>query len=341
MKTVEYRAEIEQALNTRFPSREFLRPLNYRLLWFFPHVLTTVIAAWAITRTEWLAFKLAESLIIGSSFASLGFLGHEFLHGSIVKRRWLGGLMGGICMAPFAVSPTVWRWWHNDQHHGHTQVYSLDPDASARVEEYPKRAGLRVLIWLTAVRGSVILPLLGFWFPFHNLLMLRAAMRRLPAKRVSIMGQLTLAVVAPLALGWWSGFGNWLLIYCLPVYIGGFVLMSFIATNHLLNQQTSEDDMDPVTTSLSLRIPWLFRVLYLNFNFHTAHHLYKHMSSKYAPQITEVVKRVWPERYHELSWPGALLALCRTPRIYLDEFTLVDPLRDRKYGVLGHGLDLS
>ncbi len=66
MKTVEYRAQIEQALGTQFQNRELLRPLNYRSLWFFPHVLTTVLAAWAITRTELLAFKLAESLIIGS-----------------------------------------------------------------------------------------------------------------------------------------------------------------------------------------------------------------------------------------------------------------------------------
>ncbi|NRZ12738.1 hypothetical protein [Clostridium beijerinckii] len=35
------------------------------------------------------------SLVLGFSFASIGFLGHEILHGTVVKTHWLKNLLGG------------------------------------------------------------------------------------------------------------------------------------------------------------------------------------------------------------------------------------------------------
>lgn len=341
MNVVVYRSEIRAALIDRFPKAEFLRPIPRRAWWMAPHLIVVVVVAVFIKFTDLhVGWKLLGSLLIGSSFASLGFIGHEFLHGAIFRLPWLQSLFAGICLAPFAVSPTLWRWWHNDEHHEHTQVYERDPDSRPRLSEYRERFWVRFFNWLVVGRSLVFLGLMGLWFQMHTFGMTIAALRTIPQKRRKLILQSAGALVFWVGVLSVVGVKDWLLIHAIPTYVGGFILMSFIGTNHLLNRQVSrEEEQDPVATSLSLRIPWLFRVLYLNFNCHAAHHVFKHMSSKYAPTVTEVIRRHWPERYLELPWPQAIWRLVNSPVVYLDEFRLIDPLRNRIVPVLGAGAE--
>lgn len=60
------------------------------------------------------------SLVIGTSFAGLTFLGHETLHGAVLRGRALPRLVGFIGFLPFVISPRLWVAWHNRVHHGNT-----------------------------------------------------------------------------------------------------------------------------------------------------------------------------------------------------------------------------
>ena len=62
--------------------------------------------------------NLGIAIVLGLCFASLGFLGHEILHGTVVRKAWLRDFLGD-CI--YAIINRSWRKWHNATHHVHTQ----------------------------------------------------------------------------------------------------------------------------------------------------------------------------------------------------------------------------
>jgi fatty acid desaturase len=117
-------------LKPRMPAIIF-QPAPSRLVWLPIHLL--VIAAGTIVIAQrWLPWPLIPlvSVVIGMSFGGLMFLGHEVLHGAVVRGRWnwLRPIVGWICFAPFAVSQQLWLVWHNRVHHANTNRLGVDPD---------------------------------------------------------------------------------------------------------------------------------------------------------------------------------------------------------------------
>ncbi|HEY8450352.1 MAG TPA: fatty acid desaturase, partial [Bacillota bacterium] len=157
--------EYTRVLKKHLP-RHCFEPVPSRLLWMLPHLAVVAAAAWSIVAYSlpWLV-DLGLSFLIGGSFACLGFLGHEILHGSVVKTPWLRNLAGQVCLWPFAVGPRMWRRWHNVEHHGHTQHAEDDPDAMHTLEDLHERPGLlliyRIAPWLRAILMFVSF---SFWF---------------------------------------------------------------------------------------------------------------------------------------------------------------------------------
>ncbi len=133
------------------------------------------------------------------------------------------------------------------------------------------------------------------------------------------------------------GPGKWLFAYVIPLLIANFIVMAYIATNHRLNPIVPVND--PLANCLSVTVPRWVDVLHFNFSYHTEHHLFPAMSSKYYPLVKEKIKEMWPERYHEMPMTKALAALWNTPRVYYQGSELVDPHREHFYGSLGNGLD--
>ena len=118
-----------QHLRKEIPPRVF-KPYPLRIL-----TLSIVIATWmfavAMIVTVPMAwyFKLALSLTVGVAWGMSGLLAHELLHGSIVRSKGLQNFFGFFALLPYMISPTFWRYWHNNLHHSHTQKIALDPDA--------------------------------------------------------------------------------------------------------------------------------------------------------------------------------------------------------------------
>src|SRR5690349_702835 len=121
-----------------------LTPARSRLWWLPVHVVVIVVSMCVLAQgwaPVWLAAGV--SLLIGASFAGLTFLGHETLHGAVVRGRVARRLVGAICFAPFMISPRLWIAWHNRVHHGHTNRPGTDPDTYPSLEQYRERRSVR------------------------------------------------------------------------------------------------------------------------------------------------------------------------------------------------------
>jgi|GEM_PF-128885 len=322
--------------------REVFEPVPTRLLWFIPHAALIALCAFGILTTDWpVAIKIVLSLLIGHSMACLGFLGHEVLHGSVVKTPWFRDTLGGILFSPFGLSPKLWRRWHNVEHHGHTQHPALDPDAFDTLEAYDGHVGVRFLTKLPPrVRSFLYFISFTFWFSLHSLLIQRAlAPRFKPRERNVILAQTIAPYLVWLALAFVVGFNGFLLLYVLPVLVANFIVISYIATNHGLNPMTETND--PLVNSLSVTNPRWLDTLHMNFSHHVEHHVLPSVNPVHAPRVKATLQRLYPDRYHDMPWGTALAALWSTPRFYgPDRLTFVDPEGNR-YGTLGHGLEQS
>lgn len=320
--------------------KEAFKPVPTRLWGGLALLLLVTVPVTLIARNDLpLVASLALSVLIGTGLGGLGFLGHEILHGSVVKIAWLRDLLGGIAFAQFLLGPKLWRKWHNVEHHAHTQEEHTDPDAMGTMEQFFRRPALRFLYRLPPWVRSLItfIAFLGFFTVFCMLMLKRYYSSFRPRDRVIVLAQLA----APILL--WTGLlavlgpAKWVFAYLVPVMLANFLVISYISTNHQLNPLTELND--PLANSLSVIVPRWMDVLHLNFSHHAEHHLFPGMNPKWAPLVREQLRLQFPDRYHEMPFGQALLSLWRTPRIYMNHTELVDPHRGLAFGSLGHGLD--
>src|SRR3954453_12527355 len=82
-------------------------------LWWLPLHLLLISAGTFVLAKHWLPWVLAPllSIVLGGSFAGLTFLGHETLHGAVVRGKLLRKLVGWLGFSAFAVSPQLWVAW--------------------------------------------------------------------------------------------------------------------------------------------------------------------------------------------------------------------------------------
>jgi fatty acid desaturase len=305
-------------------------PARSRLLWLPAHVLVIASSFVAIAR-HWLPWPalLGLSVLVGVSFAGLTFLGHEALHGAVVRGLALRRCVGWLGFLPFAVSPTLWTAWHNRVHHGRTNRPDLDPDSYPTLNVYRRDRVTRLVTdhlapgrhrWF----GIVLSLLIGFSVQsFHMLVDARRRGFLSPREHVRAILQSALGV------GLWCGFAflvgaqAFLLCFVLPLFVANAIVMSFIFTNHSLSPLT--DVNDPLANSLSVTAPRWLEWLTLGFGLHVEHHLFPAMSSRHARKVREVILARWPERYQSRPLASALVALHHSPRVYKTSTTLIDP----------------
>lgn len=336
----EYTLKIRAVLRERYPAlaRRIFRPVPHRLLWAVPNIAIIAGSIWCITQGYGgLIGKVVASLLIGNSFASLGFLGHEVMHDAVVRKRWLRDLVGAVCFSPMWLGPHLWRRWHNEQHHNNTQHPERDPDTVSSYQAYRTRRSLQWLYRTVRRRGALFFAMLSIWFTVHSLMMLVKLQRRTGWRmRLVLWGQFAVPFLAWNGLMLWLGGRDFLWLYAFPLLIGNFIVMSYIATNHLLNPQM--EDEDQLIGSLSVNSPRILEMLHLGFGHHTEHHLFPAVSHKFGGIIRQVARELWPERYNELPHWRALKLLWQTPRLYLDYDHLVDATTGEIFGTLRRGL---
>jgi fatty acid desaturase len=276
------------------------------------------------------------SLVMGCSFAGLTFLGHEALHGAVVRSKKLRRVVGWVGFLPFAVSPRLWEAWHNRVHHHHTNQPGEDPDAYPTLQEYRKSPVVRAVTeWAPGrkrLRGALSL-LVGF--SIQSVHMLFDARRRkwlTPSEQARAFGETLLGVAFWVTVAVLLGPLAFLFAYALPLLVANSIVMGFILTNHSLSPHT--DVNDPLINSLSVTGPRWFEWLTLGFGYHVEHHLFPAMSARHAPALRAVLRTRWPHSYQSLPLLRALRALHRTGRVYDTQTTLLDPKTGRRWHTL-------
>lgn len=317
-------------LKPRLP-RSMFEPALARLLWLPMHLTVIVMSTIAIT-VAWMPWPLvpALSLAIGLSFAGLTFLGHETLHGGVVRGRlaWLKPIVGWIAFAPFTLSQQLWVVWHNRVHHANTQRIGADPDMYPALEKYRSNALNRFSIDNFALGGrrwrGILSLLLGFTVQSKHMLFVgksRLGMSKAEFRRSII--ETVLAIGLWVAVAFVIGFVPFVFAYVIPIFIADVIVMGFILTNHGLSPATEIND--PLVNALSVTSPRLLDWLTLDFGYHVEHHLFPAMSGRHARTVREQLVRIWPERYQSMRVFRALKRLYETGRVYKDATTLCDP----------------
>ncbi len=320
--------------------KEVFKPVPTRLWGGLAYLLITVSCFLLIGLFDLhILLNVLLAIILGSSFAAMGFLGHEILHGTVVRKAWLRDFLGAIAFWPLATGPSLWRKWHNMTHHLHTQDDEHDPDSWPTLEAMLKKPFFRWIYRLPlSFRAFVSFCSLAIQFSAHSLRMFFVYIKEFNVKkRPKVWVEFILPWVTWIGLLFILGPVKWFFAFFLPLFIGNFIVMSYISTNHRLNPLVPVND--PLANSLTVTVPKWVDVLHFNFSYHTEHHLFPGMSSKYYPLVKAQIKKMWPDRYHEMPMISALRALWKTPRLYFKGNELVDPRKGNVYGSLGHGLD--
>lgn len=318
---------------------EAFKPVPRRLWGGVAYLALALGAIAAIARFELHPLAcVGLSVVIGQSFAGLGFLGHEILHGTVVKNGRLRDFLGAIAFAQFSLSPKLWRKWHNMEHHAHTQDEETDPDAMGTLEQFYRRPGLRWLYRLhPSVRAFISFTAFLLFFSVFCLKMLRRYYPEFrPGEKRVVLAQTLWPWAMWLGLLGVLGPAKWFFAYLLPLMLANFLVIAYISTNHQLSPLT--DVNDPLANSLTVRVPRWMDVLHLNFSHHVEHHVFPGMNPKFAPLVAAQLRQRFTDQYHEMGFGRALAALWKTPRLYKDHVDLVDPVRGVVYGSLGHGL---
>jgi fatty acid desaturase len=320
--------------------KEAFKPVPSRLLGALAYLLV-VIAGFLIIGLFNLnpLIYLGIAIVLGMSFAAMGFAGHEILHGTMVKKAWLRDLLGAIAFWPLSTGPKLWRKWHNINHHVNTQVDELDPDAWPSLRALSKKPFLRWIYRLPfSVRAIAGFLALTLTFTMHSMRMFVIYIKEFnPKNRKGVYMQLILPWVTWIGLLFWIGPYKWFFAFLLPLLIANFIVMGYISTNHRLNPLVPVND--PLANSLTVTVPKWVDVLHFNFSYHTEHHLFPTMNPKYYPLVKKHIKNMWPERYHEMSIGKAMRTLWKTPRVYYQAKDFIDPHKNNLYASLGHGLD--
>ena len=120
-------------------------PVRSRLAWLALHlavIAAGIVALWCRVGGYWAAPLYA--LVIGHSFAGAAFVGHETMHGAVVRNRAARGVVGWLSFFPFMLSPRLWVAWHNKTHHAHTMDEANDPDCFPSLASYEKSRVLQI-----------------------------------------------------------------------------------------------------------------------------------------------------------------------------------------------------
>lgn len=320
-------------------SKDMFKPVPGRLWGGVAYLAVIIGGLLAIGFLNWVWLNVVISLILGFSFAAMGFLGHEILHGTVVRTPWLRNLFGAIAFMPLSIGPRLWRKWHNMNHHLHTQDEDNDPDSWPSMKYLAKSTFLRRVYklphWIRALTTFVGLTLT---FTLHSTRMFFLYINDFKRqKRPLVWVQFFVPWIFWGGLLFWLGPLKLLFAFVIPLLIANFIVMCYISTNHRLNPQVPVND--PLANSLTVTVPKWVDVLHFNFSYHTEHHIFPGMNSKYYPKVKQLLKSKWPSRYHEMPMTQALITLWKTPRVYYKNRDLVDPRRGEVYGSLGNGLN--
>lgn len=318
--------------------KEFFERNPARLVYAAAFLAVNIFLVFAVINFEmhWI-FKILAGFVIGQFNGSLAFISHETLHGSVVKNRHVQDLIAFFAFAPFLMSPTYWRFWHNRLHHGNTQYIFKDPDAFPTLKVYKQsRFMQRLFDWTPGAGTMRSYFYFFFWFSFQsflNQIYMRFGNKmwdEMKHTRVSIEFGLLILMMG--ALAYVAGAQNFAFVVLIPFLVQNYTIMSYISTNHNISPLTKVND--PLMNSLTVTTNPVTDFFHLNFGYHVEHHIFPHMSGAHTKKVHAVIKKLFPDTYQFMKKSDALKLLYSTPRIYKNHTTLVNPKTEQTFNTL-------
>lgn len=318
------------------PSKLFVLLLN----------MTILLVGWGIAAQldSWpralLVLYLPFALVMANCVVLLAFIGHDLMHGSVVRNRRLTRLVTLFSQAVLWMPPTLWKHLHNRAHHNHTNALT-DPDR-CYLHQHPNVLGKRVQTVLVpsveVTLPGLMVGLVTAWgvhacrylvavllYPNRDCPHVTAQLPIKPADRFAIALELLLIAALHLSLVAYLGFSPLQLAlgYFLPIGLGYAVMIFYIYTNHMACPMTGVND--PLVNSLSLRVPKFVDFIHCNFSHHAEHHIFPGLNSDYYPLVRTCIAKLYPERVgYVVPAMTAWRWLLATPRHYLSETTFTD-----------------
>lgn len=325
-------------LSAELPKETFKKePGRLKYAFFFLFANAAIVYTFKNFELSWM-MKLPLAIIMGTFLGGGAFIAHEVLHGAVIKNRKWQNFVGFFGFAPFLISPTYWRFWHNNLHHGNTQLLYKDPDAFPTKMIWKRSKFMRWAFPLSPGSGYIRSYFYFFyWFSFQavlNQMYMRFGNKmwdRMDHKKVTIEFTLQMAlVVMYMNL---IGFENWIWLGVIPFMVQNYTVMSYISTNHNLSPYTKKND--PLMNSLTVTNNPILEFVHLNFGYHTEHHLYPSMPMSKAKVVHAKLKEKYPDRFKVMPKAKALKLLYSTPRIYKNREVLVHPESGKECKTLG------
>jgi fatty acid desaturase len=270
--------------------------------------------------------------------SGVAFLGHETLHGGIVRGRVAIRVIGGLCLLPFMLSPTLWTGWHNRVHHNHCAQPGKDPDMYPTLVEYQTQRASRILADYFGLGGRRLVSLASLFVGFtgqSQQMLWRARTHGIlsPGMHRRAIAEFLVGLVFWIAVALLVGLVPFVFIYLLPLVVANTIVMMFIMTNHNLSPLTPSVN-DPLVNSLSVTLPRPLEWLTLDFGFHVEHHVFPTISTRHGRLVRDALRTQFPDHYQSMPLPSALRQLFRTGRVYQTETILMDPRSGQTFPTL-------
>jgi fatty acid desaturase len=313
-RDVPERAELSR-LRARLPASAFARRpdkcgyalIHGSLFW------TTLIVA---RRVDAAPLLLLMSMVAGHSLFCLALFAHELSHGSVLAEGASRRALETLCWGSNLIAPSVWHGVHNRAHHRHASTAG-DPDRPFLVSE--RRAATRAYT-LLFYPGSDCRWNPGIYFHFlpyvakHTLAALLGPKLRLAcvpgearfsdSERKRILAELVL--VAAIQVAEFAVVGRlerYLLLGLLPLLCSSAFVMAYVFTNHFLRPVMAR--AHPVLGTTSVAVPRSLDWLHLNFSYHTEHHCFPSMDSRYAPALSKLLSSHFGSDYQRIPFATA------------------------------------
>jgi fatty acid desaturase len=317
-------ADYVRALRPLLPAEAF-RPNGWAYAPITIH-LAIVIAGWILTRHVAHGWWPLIGLVVGNSVSALAFLAHDVSHRSVTTNKFLLYPTELVLWALILIPATLWRRVHAT-HHANT---NSDADPERRfLESEMSLTGLVAAATLfpnKTLRYNLLVLL--YWVTFawrHVVAMLfpgdskpdfvTAKPRYSTDARVRIIGEVLFIVAFQFALSKFVH-GAYFWVGLFPVVVASAVVSCYGFTAHGL--KPIDDGRDVLAASTTVTVPEICNALHSNVSYHSEHHLFPTMSSRFYPLVSDLFRTHFPDRYHCIpladAWSGLWRNAIASPR---------------------------
>src|SRR6266536_535171 len=304
----EYIREVKHLL-----SKEAFAPDPKKLYYLAGYFIVLTISYSLFGRTDKIIYYFLLTCLNAHCLSCIAFLAHELSHNSIVRNRKIRYPLEVIAWAINLIPATLWDRVHNHTHHIQTNTPN-DPDRLYFISKKNDATNLYTMIFYANKKSIKWNPVVLFHFIpyiFRNIVAVFYSKNSKPSivpykpkyssRQIRmIIVELLIIILFQVAIFFLTGKNLLAYFFASPLsyLLTSAVLNVYIYTNHFLN--TVNEDHDPVLGTTSVHVPTIINKIHFNFAYHTEHHLFPSMNSKYFPELSRILRKKYPDRYNYL-----------------------------------------